>query len=110
MIVFCANAQDFIGGFEDIPLIPGFDETGNDAIAFGNEETRYIETFVIASSNKQTFAQVKKFYLETLPQLGWKSADETDSSIQFYRENDMLDISKTAERPLKLSITLKNRN
>lgn len=102
------EAKNFITGFEDIPLISGFEQIENDNFSFGNEETRYIET-QITTKDKKDFAAVKKFYQESLKQLGWLETKNTTSEIHFYRENDVLEINQISLHPLKVRIILKNR-
>lgn len=103
-----AESKSFITGFEDIPLIKGFQQIENDNFSFGNEETRYIEAQLVANSKKD-FAAVKKFYQESLAQLGWRELKSTDSELRFYRENDVLEIDKISISPLRIRIILKNR-
>lgn len=102
-------AKDFVAGFEDIPLMDGLKQIDNADIAFGNEETRFIEAQMEASEGID-FPSIQKFYQETLPQLGWKEAESQPDFSKFYRENDILEIGKIANYPLKISISLKNRN
>lgn len=103
------KAQDFLNGFEDIPLMSGFKQIEGDNFSFGNEETRLIEA-QITTSQKKSFNDVKDFYVKALPQLGWTLTKNSASSLEFFRENDVLVISKTSKFPLKISISLKNRN
>ncbi|MBQ8750879.1 MAG: hypothetical protein IJZ30_04515 [Alphaproteobacteria bacterium] len=105
-----SNAQNtqFIAGFEDIPLLKTMYQNTTNDITFNNEETRYIETLLI-SNKKTSFNEFKKFYKTTLPQLGWMISNETENSITFDRENDILEFQKTKESPLNVSINLKNR-
>ena len=103
-----AAAKDFIAGFEDIPLVKGFRQIENDNFSFGNEETRYIET-ELKANGRRSFAEVKKFYLDSLKQLGWHPLKDSDSELHFYRENDVLEINKISKSPLRIRIILKNR-
>lgn len=103
-----AEAKNFITGFEDIPLINGFKQIENDNFSFGNEETRYIETQIIAK-NRKDFDEVKKFYQESLKQLGWHKLKDSASEVHFYRENDILEINRISKSPLRIRIILKNR-
>ena len=105
-----SNAQNtqFIAGFEDIPLLKTMYQNTTNDISFNNEETRYIETLLI-SNKKTSFNEFKKFYKTTLPQLGWMISNETENSLSFDRENDILEFQKTKESPLNVSINLKNR-
>ncbi len=106
---FKANADIFLVGFEDIPIMDDAVQPENETFSFGNEESRYIETHIIPARGK-TFNDVKNFYQKTLSQLGWIEQRQNNKSICFYREDDLLEIIKSAESPLKVSIILKNRN
>ncbi len=103
-----AESSRFISGFEDIPLMRGLKQSETDDFSFGNEETRYIEARLSASSGT-SFDDVKKFYKETLKQFGWKKLKDESNRLIFYRENDQLEISRISRLPLKISIILKNR-
>ncbi len=111
LLVSCStnsNADNFVGGFEDIPLIDGFQQITNDNFAFGNEEARYIETQLSAVQQKN-FNDVRNFYTESLEQLGWIILKDAPDLLSFYRENDILEINQISKSPLKISIILKNR-
>ena len=104
-----AFAKNFVSGFEDIPLMEGLKQIESDDIAFGNEETRYLEAQLVAVRNKN-FADIQKFYRETLPQLGWTEQAGSATFLQFSRENDILEINQVETTPLKISISLKNKS
>lgn len=106
---FNSFAMNFVSGFEDIPLMEGLKQIESDDIAFGNEETRYLEAQLVAV-RKKTFQNIKDFYIKTLPQLGWTLKESSASFLRFYRETDILEINRISEKPLKISISLKNRN
>lgn len=106
---FNIHAEGFLAGFEDIPLIDGAKQIENDIFTFGNEEIRYIETRVSFSA-QTTFDDVKKFYENTLTQLGWNEQRNLADTISFMRENDILEISMMANSPLKISIILKSKS
>ncbi len=109
LLVFNSFAMDFVSGFEDIPLMEGLKQIESDDIAFGNEETRYLEAQLVAV-RKKNFQNIKDFYIKTLPQLGWTLKESSASFLRFYRETDILEINRISENPLKISISLKNRN
>lgn len=111
LTIFSLNihAEGFIAGFEDIPLMNGAKQIEDETFAFGNEETRYIEARAILPS-KANFNDVKKFYKNVLVQLGWKEQKNRSNSINFERENDILEISAIVNSPLKISIVLKSKN
>lgn len=106
---FHTNAEGFLSGFEDIPLIDGATQLEKETFSFGNEEARYIEAH-IRCVRGTTFGDVKIFYKDSLTQLGWIEQKNLPNIISFARENDVLEISKTANSPLKISIILKSKN
>ena len=89
LLVFNSFAMDFVSGFEDIPLMEGLKQIESDDIAFGNEETRYLEAQLVAV-RKKNFQNIKDFYIKTLPQLGWTLKESSASFLRFYRETDIL--------------------
>lgn len=107
---FKVTAQDFVVGFEDIPIADGLYQSQNNDIIFGNEETRYIETSLTAKTKATTFSSVAKFYKDSLKQLGWRESNSQQNHLLFYREQDILEIVKIKDSPLKISIILKNKN
>lgn len=109
LLAFHSFAMDFVSGFEDIPLMEGLKQIESDDIAFGNEETRYLEAQLVAV-RKKSFQNIKDFYIKTLPQLGWTLKESSASFLRFYRETDILEINRISENPLKISISLKNKN
>ena len=102
------NASDFIKGFEDIPLMKGLTQNQNDSFSFANEETSLIDVNLTAKKNL-SFDGIKKFYKESLTQMGWNLKSSTNETLSFYRENNILDIQKIQNSPLKINISLKNR-
>ena len=102
-------ASDFVSGFEDIPLMEGLKQIESDDVAFGNEETRFVEAQLVVV-RKKTFQNVKDFYIKTLPQLGWALQESSQTFLKFSRETDILEISQISTAPLKISISLKNRS
>lgn len=107
----CVNlsfAQEFIEGFEDIPIMDGLEQLPNDNISFGNEESRLVEAYL--NGKKTPFSAVVSFYAETLPQLGWKTENKNSKHISFEREQERLDIVCEQNNPLLVRITLKSKN
>ncbi len=72
---------------EDLPLMPGMVERTNDAIVFDKPGGRIVETSAAISASA---ADIKKFYDETLPPLGWKV---TGNWTTFTREGETLKLS-----------------
>lgn len=104
-----ALSSQFIEGFEDIPLLSGLTQSSEGALSFGNEEAGFTETTLTAGKSL-TFSKIKQFYTETLPQMGWTPLSAADTTFSFMRENDILEISQTQKRPLKITISLKSKN
>ena len=103
------SAADFIDGFEDIPLMKGLRQIENQNFSFGNEESGYTEAILISSQNKN-FEDVKNFYHRILPQFGWKLTNESSKHLNFTRENDVLEIFRQQNKPLKVLVSLKSKN
>lgn len=101
-------ASDFIKGFEDIPLMKGLSQNDNDSFSFSNEETSLIDVNLTAKKNI-SFEKIKNFYKESLTQMGWNLKHSSNETLSFYRENNILDIQKTQNSPIKINISLKNR-
>lgn len=97
----------FIEGLEDVPIMTGLRQVQKDNISFGNEESRLVEVYL--SSSKVGFAKVQKFYVETLPQMGWTFEGKHDQTLSFYREGEILDIAKESIKPLIVRITVKSK-
>jgi len=99
---------DFINGLEDIPVMAELEQQHSDAIAFGNEESRLVEA--ILRGNKIKFANVEKFYQDTLPQMGWVFQGKKNNTLFFYRDRESLEISRLTSNPLTIRITVKSKN
>ena len=98
----------FVEGFEDIPLAEGFNQIEKGALSFGNEEIRFIERYLTSATN--SFSDAKKFYGETLPQMGWNKKGESATKISFERDGEVLEINKESEKPLIVRLTVKSKN
>ena len=102
-------ADDFIDGFEDIPLMSDFKQLSSQNFSFSNEETGYTEA-VIEAQKKISFMAVQTFYSDVLPKLGWKLYSNESEKISYVRENDLLELSLQKKYPLTISINLKSKN
>lgn len=105
-INFSAQAA-FIEGLEDVPLLKGMEQVQKENISFGNEESRLVEAYL--TSSKMGFAKIEKFYIETLPQLGWTYQGKRDNTLTFYRDGEIIDIAKESVKPLIVRITVKSK-
>lgn len=104
-----AFSESFVVGTEDIPLMKNLSQTNSNTIFFGNEETRYIEVELHATS-ELSFNEVKNFYAKALSQLGWSIKESKSNFISFYRETDVLEIKPSSTNPLEISLIVKNNN
>lgn len=103
-----ARAVSFIEGLEDVPVMEGLKQLPHDNISFGNEESRLVEAILIG--NKISFGKVQKFYIDTLPQMGWSFEGKSGGSLLFYRDRESLKIIKESAKPLTIRITVTSRN
>ncbi len=103
---FSAQAA-FVEGLEDIPLPEGLEQVENGNLSFGNEEIRLIEVYL--TSTNLTFAGIRHFYQETLPQMGWQIKQQEQKKILFEREGETLEISKESTQPLIVRLTVKSK-
>jgi len=65
-----AFADDFITGFEDIPLMEGLQEQEDGVTGFDSPDGRFIQVVLKADENTEPSA-IKNFYDENLSALGW---------------------------------------
>ena len=89
------KAASFLEGYEDIPVMRGL------------RQTRLVEAMLTGS--KVGFKSVKKFYVDTLPQLGWTYQGQRGNSLLFYRDGEALEIVKESAKPLNVRFTIKNQ-
>ena len=101
-------AEGFVDGLEDVPVMEGLSQLPNDAISFGNEESRLVEAILVGEHSN--FGKVEKFYKDTLPQMGWSFQGKKNNNLLFYRDRESLEIIKEESNPLKIRITVKSKN
>ncbi|MEX2616151.1 MAG: hypothetical protein WD767_08655 [Alphaproteobacteria bacterium] len=77
------RAEDFIEGFEDVPVMPGMAVDADTAIAFDTPAGRIVEAY---AAGNVSAAAIRKFYDDTLPQLGWVRV----GVLAFQREGEAL--------------------
>jgi hypothetical protein len=79
----------FLAGVEDLPLMPGLAEIEGAATVFDAPQGRIVETFAAGAVSAD---EIRAFYGQTLPQLGWIAAGPTE----FRREGERLTLEITA--------------
>ena len=88
--VFPACAQTvYVAGSEDVPLMDGLVHLPDMDMTFDAPEGRIVQT--TAYSETLSPKEVKAFYAESLPQLGWKCTGR-----EFVRENETLSVETHA--------------
>ena len=80
-----ADADAFVAGIEDLPLMPGLAEVRDAGVVFDKPGGRIVEAYAEGAVRR---AEVIGFYRQTLPQLGWQSAGDT----AYRREGERLEI------------------
>jgi len=102
-----AQSEKFVEGMDDVPLLEGMNQITQDDISFGNEETRLLEAYF--NTQKLKFADIAKFYGESLPQLGWIYQGNRGYDLLFYREGETLEVVRESVSPLIVRITVKTK-
>jgi hypothetical protein len=77
------QAQAFLEGSEDIPLMAALAPVPETGLVFDSPAGRIVESFAAGPTSR---AEVLAFYNETLPALGW----EAQSRVLFEREGERL--------------------
>lgn len=91
------RAAGYLDAVEDMPLMEGLHETGDGGVVFDKPNGRIIRT--VATGNVAP-ASVRHFYVETLPQLGWKRQKKLElikDLLVFRREGERLEIQTVPE-------------
>lgn len=98
----------FLAGIEDVPLMPGFKELADSLVVFDKPDGRIV---LSEAEGKAVWAGVRGFYLDILPQLGWKLEAEVAAgatpSLTFTREGDRLKIEAPAVNLQRPSVKLR---
>lgn len=92
--------EDFVQGSEDIPLLAGMSKISSESVGFDSNAGSIISS---SYATKSDLKKVKKFYIETLPQMGWKQVKGANKhSISFKREKEKLEIDFSDEDGKKI--------
>jgi hypothetical protein len=82
--------QAYVGGVDDLPLMPGLVEDTQSNLVFDSPVGRIVEAY---ATGRVRVEGVEQFYEETLPQLGWVRI----GANQYRRESDVLEIEALPE-------------
>jgi hypothetical protein len=83
-------AQDFVPGFEDIPIMRDLEVVAGSGHVFDSPAGRLVES---RTQGNTTRRKVEMFYTETLPALGWQRI----SAEKYRREKEFLTIITSGE-------------
>ncbi|WP_445680552.1 hypothetical protein [Radicibacter daui] len=87
-------AERFVPGIADLPLMDGLavpDADADAAVAFDAPGGRVVD---VAAAGKVKWADVVRFYSDTLAQLGWVQIGRTDEVMVFEREDEKLTLER----------------
>ena len=89
-------ADNFVFGFEDLPLMDGLTQVAQDSVLFDTPQGRIVQATAVGPIDKDS---VLTFYRTTLPQLGWIMAGDAE----FQREGEILKL-EFSERDSQLEV------
>ena len=92
-------SEDFVQGSEDIPLLVGMEKIYDGALGFDSASGSIITSSY--STNLEP-KQVKFFYLKTLPEMGWRVANNDENSVKLKREKEDLEIEFAKEDKIQV--------
>lgn len=93
------RAEQFLAGFEDVPLMPGIEADGNASVDFDSPGGRIVEAYARGPVAR---AAVQSYYRSTLPQLGWTRT----GPLEFSRAGERLTIELLGQSPLTIRFEL----
>ena len=76
-------ADNFVFGFEDLPLMDGLTQVAQDSVLFDTPQGRIVQASAVGAVSQTA---VTEFYNQTLPQLGWIPVADTT----YQREGELL--------------------
>lgn len=92
-------AAEFVEGTDDIPLADGMQKIdGEENLNFDLPSGNII---AISYRSDSKLNEIKDFYIDTLPQMGWVSVDNdiaSNSKINFKRDGEKLEIEFVKEK------------
>jgi hypothetical protein len=91
-----AGQERFFEALYDVPVMPGLEELPDQAMLFDKPDGRIAS--VVAASKALSEADIRRFYGETLSQMGWKK----DGQNQYVRGSDRLSMDVIKRPPLTL--------
>ncbi|MFN4088753.1 MAG: hypothetical protein ACK4QW_06865 [Alphaproteobacteria bacterium] len=91
-----ADGPGFVGGFEDLPLMPGLWVDERAGVLFEKPSGRIVEA---VAGGTVAAADIRSFYGATLPELGWSPVPAVGGAGLLYRRSaEMLHIEIRDDR------------
>jgi hypothetical protein len=94
-----SRAEQFLAGFEDVPVMPGIEAVGNAGVAFDSPGGRIVEAYASGSVTRDA---VRSYYQAALPQLGWTRT----GPLEFSRAGERLSIELLGQSPVTVRFEL----
>lgn len=89
-----AETGRYFEALYDVPVMPGLEELPDQAMLFDKPDGRIAS--VVAATKTVQEADIRRFYGDTLAQMGWKKTTEN----QYVRGGDRLSMEIVARPPL----------
>ncbi len=95
--------DEFITGFEDLPLMAGLSEQPDGFTSFDSPSGRFIQTLLRADENILPDS-IRLFYSENLTSLGWQK----DKNDCYKRDDEKLCVKVLDSQPVFVNIELRS--
>lgn len=79
-------AQTYVQGTRDVPLMPGLSPVGGEPLVFDKPSGRIVQAEAAGTVHPDA---VRRFYADTLPQLGWTAS----GTLAWTREGERLTLA-----------------
>lgn len=87
-----SHSQKYVPGTEDLPVYSGFQAIDSKNVVYDSESGRIVDASYF--QRDITIQDVRDFYAETLPQLGWHK----NKSAQYVRDGEILKVSVSEKK------------
>ena len=91
-----AQAAGFLSTIDDMPLADGVVEIEDGAMVFDKPAGRIVQVTALRDGDVAV-ADIRRFYADTLPNLGWRPVTLEDQGLTFARKGETLRITLTAD-------------
>lgn len=80
-----SREEIFVNGIEELPVITNMENMSESLIFFDTNKGRFVQSKIIGDQN---IDQIKDFYDNILPNLGWEKIDKN----KFIRKSELMEI------------------